>query len=580
MSSKFYTFYDFSYNNGSKPFRSLIDQRLKKKVENLAKLHPEWEESDYFKHFCSIFLHSSKPNLEKRLAHSHLVAYIDFPRCELIWYNFHHFPFYAVKSEDYHALTNEILWQPDKLTKYLKDYDPQNPEQASIRTYILSILKNSIRAKINLRSDWHLLCNVDISSSRKINNFGEKLRQALEKYGLQEPTISQYIFAWKCFLPVYKNNLINNPNRSDREKWSKPSEKEFEQSANDYNVHRFSSNAPLQVASGNDITPETIAEWMNTCIKALRQVETIIEVSLNESIFEKQELEVENELVLFESKNLILKQKIDRIIVFLNTINTKIPQKSRKIVFLLCYLNRLAILNQEQLAKLLELNQGTVSRFISKYIENSLFEEIKKSSNLTNNNEYYINKFLSERFFNPDKSKTKDILLIESIKDLEDWQQYILRLYYGQKKSLSEIRFQVDFKKTIRDNEIEILKIQIQESLTKKIDKYLKQHTKLWLRNYCDNQMQDILIQKLKELNKLNQEIIRKRYCQKMTESAILQFYPEYNIEQIISETKQELHNYLIQWIEENLAPLPDTYYIQTSKVIEEFFTSLIYIKI
>ncbi|WP_019506221.1 hypothetical protein [Pleurocapsa sp. PCC 7319] len=154
-----------------------MQYKLRKRIERLANLHPEWNESDYVQYFVENFLNKPESDSERRFAHWHFLAYLDLDRCYLIWRNFHYFPFYAAKLEEFYGLTNEILCQSHKLKKYLNKYNPQNDKKASIKTYILSILKNSIREKIDLQSDWHLLCNVDINSLRKLNNFGIKLRK-------------------------------------------------------------------------------------------------------------------------------------------------------------------------------------------------------------------------------------------------------------------------------------------------------------------------------------------------------------------------------------------------------------------
>lgn len=515
MSSKFYTFYDFSYHNGSPPFRPLIDNRLRNNIETLAKLHSKWQEFNYVEYFCSIFLHNSESHQKKRLAHLHLVAYIDLDRCCMIWRNFYRFPLYAAKSEEYHALTNEILWQPEKLTKYLEKYNPENKKKASVKTYLISILKNEIRANLNLRSDWNILCNVDINSLRKINNFGQKLRIALAKYGLQEPNISQYIFAWQYFVPVYKNNLINNPNNQNERRWSNPGNLEFQETANYYNQQRFNSSAPLQVASGKEVTAEMIEQWMQICIKALRQAEVIIEVSRDADSYEKQ-IEESNDRLILEEQNkerfflkeedLLLKQKIEKIEATLDKISSRIPQIWRRAIMLLCYPHQLAILNQEQLASLLDVNQGTISRFISRYIENPLVDILGDLRRQKLDIDSYINTFLLERFANPDKSKILDILLVEALEeDLSERQQYILKLYYGQKMNIREIGLVINSDRSVALNEINTSQKILQELLTQKIDKWQKKYIKLWLRNYYRNKMQNILLKGLDRLNELDQ---------------------------------------------------------------------------
>ena len=378
MSDKFATFYDFTNNNGYPAFKPLIQYQLRNRIKRLAKLHPEWKDSDYIQYFSELLLNKPEFDSESRFAHWHFLAYIDLDRCYLIWRNFHYFPFYAAKLEEFYALTNEILCQPDKLKTYLEKYNPQNEKKASVKTYILSILKNSIREKIDLQSDWHLLCNVDINSTRKLNNFAKKLRKALEKYGLKEPKISQYIFAWQYFVPVYKNNKVYNLKQRINQKWLEPENSDFTEAANYYNTQRFQPDAPLQVSSGKELTSEILKKWMNLCIEALRQNEKIIEVSRDEETYKKQEEKIDNYITL-ETQNeksdsldqveIILEQEIKKITANLDTIKSRIPQKYRRAIMPLCYANKLAILNQAELASLLGVHQGTISRYISKYIE-------------------------------------------------------------------------------------------------------------------------------------------------------------------------------------------------------------------
>ena len=212
------------------------------------------------------------------------------------------------------------------------------------------------------------------------------MRKALEKYGVQEPNISQDIFAWQYFVPVYRNNLINNPKGKYKQRWSKPNKLEFEEAANYYNTQRFQPDAPLQVASGKEVTGEIIEKWMKICIKALRQAESIIEVSRDADIYTKQIEKSESLLVAddlnddsisVEKSELTLRQEIEQIEANLNRITSRIPPESRRAIMLLCYPHRLAILNQEQLASLLGVNQGTISRFISKCIEKPLVDTLK-----------------------------------------------------------------------------------------------------------------------------------------------------------------------------------------------------------
>lgn len=593
MIDKFSTFYDFTYNNGYPPFKPLVQYKLRKRIERLAELNPEWNESDYVRYFGDILQNKPESEADMRLAHWHFLAYIDLDRCYLIWRNFHYFPFYAAKLEEFYALSNEILCQPQKLKIYLDKYNPQNANKASIKTYILSILKNSIREKIDLESDWHLLCNVDITSLRKLNNFGKKLRTALEKYGLREPKISQYIFAWRYFVPVYKNNITYNFDRRKNKRWPEPVNSDFAESANYYNTQRFQPDAPLQVSAGKEVSSEILKKWMNICIDALQQAEEIIEISRDADIYEKQEKQIGNWITLdsqdeesdsVEQVEIVLRQEIKRIEANFDKIKTRIPQRSRRAIMPLCYANRLAILNQEQLASLLGVHQGTISRYISKYIEAPLLNRFKNLIDKKFELEFYLDTFLSERFANPHRERILDRLLVESIKDLKAQKQHILKLYYGQKMNLQTIEARI--KSDNNHNKINdqyIIKIanELKMLFREKINKWQTEYIKFWLRNYNKNIIQAVLLKGFKQLTILEREILKKQYCQKIAEKEIANLYPRYSVGKIIDQAKQQLVDYLLQWIKDNLSIVLDSKKLQVMGVIDDWLlTTLIYLEI
>ena len=590
MIDKFSTFYDFTNKNGYPPFKPLRQYQLRKRMERLANLYPEWNESNYVQYFVEIFLNKPEYDAEKRFAHWHFLAYLDLDRCYLIWRNFHYFPFYAAKLEDFYALTNEILCQPGKLKTYLDKYKPENEKKASVKTYILSILKNSIRETVDLQSDWHLLCNVDINSLKKINNFAQKLQKALKKYGLREPKISQYIFAWRSFVPVYKNNIIYNFDRRKNKKWPKPINSDFAEVANYYNTQRFQPEAPLQVSSGQEVTSDTIEKWMNICIKALRQAEEIIEISLDADIYERQEQQIDSWIILdsqddrsdsLEQVEIILRQEIKKIEANLDKIKSRIPQEWRRAIMPLSYPNRLAILNQEQVASLLGVHQGTISRYISKYIEAPLLNRLRDLLNQKFELGLYLDTFLADRFANAHNETILDELLVESIQDLDERKQHILKLRYGQKMTLKKIELRMNLETTINDNGIIEIKNELKRLFQEKFNKWQTKYIKSWLRNYNKNIIQTVLLNAFKQLTILHQEIIKRRYCQKMDEKEIMNLYPQCSVSQIISETKQQLQDYLLQWIKNHLAIALNLKNLPVRSVIEDWLlTALIYLEI
>ena len=590
MKHRFCTFYDFTYNNGYPPFKPLVPSQLSKRIKRLANLHPEWNESDYVQHFGEIILNQPEYDEDKRFAHLHFLAYLDLDRCYLIWRNFHYFPFYAAKSEELYDLTNEVLYQPHNLKKYLSQYNPQNKNKASVKTYIISILNNLIREKINLQSNWHLLCDVDTNSLRKLNNFGQKLRKALEKYGLKEPQISHYIFAWRYFVPVYKNNRIYNFERRRNERWPEPQNSDFSEAAQYYNSQRFQSDAPLQLSTGKEVTPEMLKKWMNICIKALRQAEVIIEISRDADTYERQTEQIDNQITLdcpeeesdsLEQVEIILRQEIKKIEANFKNIKSNIPPEYRRAIMPLCYANRLSILNQGQLASLLGVDQGTISRFISKYIERNLSNKLENLLKKRFELEFYLDRFLSNRFSNPHQESILDGLIVESIQDLDDRQQHILKLYYGQKMTLAEIKLKMNQANTINENYIAEIKQELKILFQKKFNKWQKKYIKYWLKKYNQDIIRAVLLAGFEKLNILDREIIKRRYCQEMDEKEIINLYPQCSVSQILDGTRQQLQTHLLQWIINNFAIVLDAKKIQVGAVIDNWLlTALIDLEI
>ncbi|MDJ0649882.1 MAG: hypothetical protein QNJ60_14400 [Xenococcaceae cyanobacterium MO_188.B19] len=588
MKDKFYQFYDFSYNKGYPPFRGLVQPRLQNRINKLVELSQEWEETDFIEYFRQIVLDDSQSEPEKRFAHWHLVAYIDQARCYLIWRKCRHIPLYKVKAEDFYSFTNEILFQADKFQKYLKKYDSRHQSQASFKTYMLGVLNNVIREKLDdledLESDWHILCDVNTSSMRVMNNFAKKLKEALGEYGVTEPRISQYIFAWQYFVAIYKNNHIYQVH-DGRSRWQEPNNSDFMETSNYYNSQKNQPNQPLQVASALEATPEIIQEWMEICIKSLRQYRKKIEVSFEAKDYENLQV-IDNSLSsTFESEEsllgieVILQEEIKKIEKNLPSVHRKVPLEIRQAIMPLCYSSHLAIFSQQQLADWLEINQGTIAHYIAKYIQKPLLikfkELLKKQFNLSS----YLNNFLQTRFTKPNNN-ILDSLLIKSIQQLNDRHQIILKLKYGENKTISEINLELnnDF---IKENKIQKIELELKTIFQKEIEKWQKNYIKLWLRTYYQNKLQEILLKGVKQLNKIQKEIIQKKYCEKIGEPAINSLYPEHQTSLILEVAKKQVKEFFLQWFKNNFSLALKVADEQIIKIIEAWLSrELIYLEI
>lgn len=592
---KFYIFYDFTNRNGYPPFKPLIQTQLKRRMEWLVDLHPNRDQNEWVDYFVNILKDDWQSEFEQRFAHWHLLAYLDLDRCYFIWRNFHKFPSYQLNYQELYDITNNSLFQRDKFKKYIDKYDSQNLSGANLKTYILGILKNNIREKLNLKSSWRILCDININNLTKFNHALQKRKEALERYGVKEPSLSQYIFALKYFIPVYKINRISNPNRIEGSRWPEPELSDFEEAARCYNSERFQSHAPLQASIGAEVTPETLKKWINICIKALQYNPKIVEISDNLNNYEQQNNEVNNvwEFLEFEEEpanllqqtDLILREKIQTIEHKVKEINSKIPQEFRQAIMPLCYPHQLAILNQEKLGNKIGVHQGTVSRYITRYFETPLLEKLKHFSNEKFNIESYLTTFLEKRFTNPKVSNLLDKVLVEAIKKLDNETQKILKFYYSQRMNVADIARIINSKQLNEAQEINLIlsqaKNQLRKELLKKLNKWQAEYVKFWLKNYYQDMIQSVLLNSFKELNSIRQEILQMKYCYKMDERKIISLDPTLNPTLIMREAKQQLQRSLLSWIEDNLNISLDTENQQVIEIIETWLSkNLIYIEL
>lgn len=595
MSDKFWTLHDFTATNGYPPFKRLTQNRLREQMDKLLQLHPEWDESDYADYFVKILNGDSQPETEKRLAHWHLLAYFDRDRCYLIWRNWCRLPFYAAYAENLYALTNEHLCNRDKLQYYLNKYEASGTNKANLKTYILGVLRNIIRDRLNWESRWHLLCNVDINSRRKFQKAEERLSAALKNIGTREPEISQYLFAWRYFIPVYKNNRVYHPNRREGGKWPEPELSDFAETAKDYNSQRFQPDAPLQVAVGAAVAPAMIQKWMNICIDALQQSAQIIEVPydahINEQpdetslnfgeVLEKDEGQTES----LQAVDLALKGELEIVEQNLDKTRSQIPKSYRQAVMPLCYPHRLALLTQEQFGSKIGIHQGTVSRYISKYVEAPLVEKFQKLTSERINLTAYATTFLTEKFTCFNSANPIEAQLIAATADIDAQSQQILKLSYGQKMNIIELTQTLSQEKPISQEEVQqklsAAQNQLQKSFLNLLNQWQSNYIKSWLKDYYQNLIQSGLLKSFEQLGSQYQEILCWRYGQKQDIKNIENLKPNYNACLMLSTAKQQLQRSFLGWIDTRFGLSLEAEAQQVGEVVEDWLSKdLLYLEL
>ncbi|WP_157453103.1 XRE family transcriptional regulator [Coleofasciculus chthonoplastes] len=588
--NQFCILYERTSHPSYRGFKPSMQQRLKRRMEQLVQLHPEWHTDDYVDYFCSIINQESQPESEQQFAHLHLVAYLDASRCHFIRQFSRKFPFPLATCLHFFDLTTDVLYNRDQLKKIIHGHNTHTSNAANLRTYIEGALKNIIINQINWESDWHLLCNVDLTSRRKFNNTTQKLREALFRQGITEPLVSQYCFAWQYFVPIYKNNRLYNPSQKKGRAWVQPEQTDFEEAARDYNLNRFLADAPLQVSSGSNITAKTIQVWMNICIQALRNSQKLVELSRDADSYEKHYYQSVNPWETLESDqnsaefiNQItpsLQAQLQRIDQNLDKIRSKIPRQFRQAVMPLCYPHELSLLVQAQFAKKVGVNQGTIARFIANTYKSPLLTQLDSlmrtqlSPDLDSWSQTYVNEFLSKRFTNPNQTHEIDQALMVTINSLDHQSQLLLRLYYGQNKSIDTLVKDLDYESTytIDQNLISIrsdLQRVVRETIYKLEISYVEQVTRVYYK-------QVISCQLLTALSSMKlRKILKMRYAQRMPEDKIARLLPNENISQAINHAKQQLQKVLLQWSYGNYGISLEAEKEQVSKVIEIWLNQL-----
>lgn len=594
---KFSILYEIASHNGYPYFNPTTQKPLKRHMEKLVQLHPEWADSDYLQSFLSIINEELGLELEQRLAHLHLVAYLDLTRCHVVRKFSQKLSFSEEVLFNIFDLTAELLYNLDELKRCLNRYDEQDSRGANIKTYFQGIFKNIILKSLHLESRWHLLCNVDITNRRKFNNEQQKLREALERQGIIEPDISYYILAWQYFVPIYKNNRLYNPNRRDKSKWPEPELSDFEETAKDYNLNRFDQTASLSVSSSPEAAPETIRQWMNICINALQQQSRLVEIPCDADSYDKQYSQLDNpwdslalefdrqEPTSTNQLDQVFQAEIQRIEHNIEKLRSKIPVEIRKAVMPLCYPHELSLLVQEQLATKVGVNQGTIARYISTTYKAPLLDKIDKLIKINlavqpqDLAQKYVINFLENRFVTFNQSNLIEKILADAIKTLDNPAQIIIKLYYGQQMTVAQIINYLGNENQLEADEVvqelTLAQKELQNTILLQIDNFKIDCVSYWLKQYYRQVIQEQLLKAFNGLEFDQKYVMKLRYCQNLSDQQINRLKPNIDATQAISQSKQQLQESLLQWSYNTFGLSLEPEKEQISEVIEVWLKTL-----
>lgn len=421
----------------------------------------------------------------KQLALDHLKSYLE-KSC-----------YYATKKvssiskaqswEDYLSSARIFIDNSDNLVKLLKSYDYS---QASLDTYIQQILIKEIKNQQDIckYSQWRLV----------VKKSEIQLREALERYGISEANISQYIFGRKCFEPVYRFNKVRNPMlRRSGDKWLDPDSEDFQAAAESYNAEKFLSSAPHEVSAGSNISGEQMQAWMNTCIDALRKYENLTiyssedidqirkknkpqdsdgysDDSDSEDIsLDPEESDSEANPRFEETKSAFYKE-LDRLTLDQHEI-------------LLLYYG--AGLNQKQIEIQLQVSQSAISRrlnTIKKKLLNTLIQKSQPDRWVRN----YVIEWLHKSFQSPRNSELLEATLVEAVQELDYSERQVLFLRYGDEQvNEQNIATQLGISLLQVNAIIDTSQYKLEAYLIKELPRWEKKYVEQWLEEFYESKI-------------------------------------------------------------------------------------------
>lgn len=252
--------------------------------------------------------------------------------------------------DEYLCTARYLLYQWDFLSSLLSKYDST---LASLKTYMQSVLLNQLRAQIpaSKQSRWRRL----YKASHK------ELRAALAQAGHSDRTIESICFARKQFKPVYLMNKVKNPERNPMARWPEADNLDFDEAARCYNAQSRLPGAPQAVfMSADTAIAATIQQWMELAMSALfHYAYAAIPTASLEALYEQKGLEPVATPAVDDTE---ARAELPASVVGAWQQRLQALSAEYKSVLLLYY--GLGW-KQSKVAKYLEINQGTVSRYLT-----------------------------------------------------------------------------------------------------------------------------------------------------------------------------------------------------------------------
>jgi DNA-directed RNA polymerase specialized sigma24 family protein len=343
FSEQFFTFLIpiFKLHGQNQTMKWQLDNQLKHHFQTLQQQSPRIEQARQVgnavaivEELLQIYLQDATPAKERAISQWHLAAYLEAPAYQAALDRFRAYKDYIAPSktwEHYLHIAKCLALDPDKVTEI---YHRFNPEKNRLEQHFRLELASKIRdifyretgqGKYSL---WSALKRV---SERK-------LKYRLSMSGIEAVKLSAYIAVRDALFEVYSKS-------GDR--WLEPSAEQYRQAKNYFNQH---------YTHHQTLTLETFQLMLIICIK-VNQDSVSIE-SLDDAITQA-DLSTENPLLQLEQEQSEQDYKV-RLTQLDRMIAAQILQLEDKDQKILQF--HAQGKNQTQIASILGINQGTVSR--------------------------------------------------------------------------------------------------------------------------------------------------------------------------------------------------------------------------
>jgi RNA polymerase sigma factor (sigma-70 family) len=426
-----------------------------------------------------------------------------------------------------------------KFRHALTNYDP---DRSRLETYFVGTLKNILRDRLKMGKN---------SNEKLLYKASEKkLRNALQGLGEQEPRISWIVFAHSFFKKVYGYKGWD-PSRKNK-KYPKIELEDYLEVSQYYNAYRKLEMAPRLVFNSNEsITENTIQEWFQLAIEALRMSENKFQIQAleyrdpitggEEEVFELEE----------EEQCLFLPQVEQCHAEVLQAIQSNRIPKSHLAIPFLSYGLRLP---QEKVAQRCSIDQGTVSRHLSNYYEKSLQEKLERDYKTLNRPQYlssWLFKSSIPKIWTPKVVRALD----NAYKQLSLKDRTVLTVCDGSLSFVRQVALELSWTESEVKQRLEQLNATLEDVLHKAIQKNSKGEFKKTLRKAYQSQIAQILMDALHRLDVPYRDCTIARYvsCMEIRRIAEFQNLSFDRVEEVLWEAQLKLRHEMVGWMQEHL---------------------------